>query len=296
MQPFDWDDIRYFLAVVEARTLAAASAALSVNQSTVSRRIAALEKALGTPLFDRAPNSSWVLSMAGEQILEAAEQMQDNARQLTLDAMKNASELTGTIKVTCGDAGMQAMLVQTIAGFAQVYPGIELSILVSNETLDLATREADVAIRVTVQPPPNVVGKRICDLGMGVYASPPLAERWRMGDRSLAVIVSTGGFLRRDWVSDFMPDCTAIHSCNTLPGKVEAALQGLGATAMPIVIGEMTAGLERLVVYEDTPRPGLWVLTHVDLRSTARVRAFRDYLVEKLSARADWISGANIAA
>ena len=292
LQLFNWDDVRFFLAVAEARSLAQAAEHLDVNQSTVSRRIAALEKSLGTALFDRAPNSSWVLSMAGEQILGAAEQMRDNAQQITRDVLKNANELSGTVKVTCGEAGMQAMLVQTIAGFSKHYPGVELSIVVSNETLDLATREADVAIRVTANPPPNVVGKRICDLGMGVYASPHLAARWIAGDRALPVVVNMGGTDgRTDWVSRFLPGHTTMHSCNSLPGKVEAALQGLGLVAIPVAIGELTDGLERLFSYQLEPSVGLWVLSHVDLRSTARVRAFRDYLVEKLGAKADWISG-----
>ncbi|MEO1037001.1 MAG: LysR family transcriptional regulator [Pseudomonadota bacterium] len=297
MQGFNWDDIRFFLAIAQSRSLAQAAESLEVNQSTVSRRIAALERSLDTALFDRAPNSSWVLSMAGEQILGAAEQMRDNAQQIGRDVLKNARELSGTIKVTCGDAGMQAMLVQTIAGFSKRYPGIELSIVVSNEPLDLATREADVAIRVTPAPPPNVVGKRICTLGLGVYASPELAERYRAGDRDLPVIVNMAGTDgRSDWISRYLPDHTTTHSCNSLPGKVEAALQGIGATAIPVAIGEETPGLQRLFTYKPDPEPGLWVLSHVDLRSTARVRAFRDYLVEKLSAKADRIAGVNLPA
>lgn len=295
MTSFSWDDIRFFLAIAEARSLAQAAEQLEVNQSTVSRRIAALERSIGATLFDRAPNSSWVLSMAGEQILDSAEHMRDNAQQIARDVLKNANELSGMVKVTCGEAGMQAMLVQTIAGFSKHYPGVELSIVVSNETLDLATREADVAIRVTAKPPPNVVGKRICSLGMGVYANPGLAERWRDGDRALPVVINmTGTDGRTDWVSRFVPGRTAMHTCNSLPGKVEAALQGLGLVGIPVAIGELTPGLERLFSYRPIPDVGLWVLSHVDLRSTARVRAFRDYLVEKLAAKSDWISGASL--
>lgn len=190
---------------------------------------------------------------------------------------------------------MQAMMVRTISGFSQHYPGVELSIHVSNDIVDLATREADVAVRVTANPPPNVVGKRICTVGLGVYACPELAERFRSGDRTLPVIVNTDGLDKLpSWVGEYFPATAAIHSCNSLPGKVETALQGVAVTALPVIIGELTDGLERLFTYTQEPVMGLWVLSHVDLRSTARVRVFRDYLVDKLNAKATRISGTNL--
>ncbi len=295
MQGFDWDDVRHFLHVARTRSLTGAAEALGVNQSTVSRRVASLEKNLGATLFERSPGSGWILSLAGEQVVKLAEQMADDAQQIGLAVMRNRTELSGSIKVTCGDAGTHSMIVKTIAEFSRKYPQIELSILISDQTLDLAAREADVAIRVTSQPPPNVVGKRIATLGMAIYAAPELAERMRAGDKTVPVIIGTSeGDGPPDWVLAHCPDAIATHRCNTLPVKIETAQQGIGVALLPVSLGENVRGLERICAYHPDPSPGLWILSHVDLRSTARVRVFRDYLVEKFSAARGMISGSDL--
>lgn len=287
MQDFDWDDVRHFLAVANSGSLSGAADALDVNQSTVSRRIAQFEKRLGTRLFDRSPGAGWSLSLAGEQVLSSAEQMQDTAQQISRDVLKNRTELTGVIKVTCGDGGDQSMIIRTITGFAKQYPQIELSIIVSDQNLDLATREADVAIRVTVNPPSNVVGTRICTLGMGIYGVDSLAEDFAAGRRDLPLVLpSDYGGAEPEWVSQFFTSRAVVHRCNTLPSRIEAATLGLGVVSLPLIVGDRVPGIKRICRYSLAEPMGLWVLSHIDLRSTARVRVFRDYLVEKFGAYA----------
>jgi len=292
MQDFDWDDIRYFLEVVNARSLTKTAEALGVNQSTVSRRISGLEKRLGASLFERSAGSGWILTTAGEEILQSAEHMHDNAQRISREVLKNSSELTGLIKVTTGDAGTQSMIIPTIAGFSRQYPQIELFINISNDTLDLAAREADVAIRVTDAPPPNVVGKRVGTLAMGIYGNEALAARVAGGDRSVPTIVWTGESIDKpDWLKECFPDSRITHRCNTIPVKIEAAAQGMGVTLLPTVLAERVPELKRIADGPKGGGPGLWILSHVDLRSTARVRVFRDYLVEKFSVQAHLIAG-----
>lgn len=290
MQDFDWDDVRHFLAVANSGSLSGAAEALDVNQSTVSRRIAQFEKRLGTRLFERSPGAGWTLSLAGEQVLGSAEQMQDTAQQISRDVLKNRTELTGVIKVTCGDGGDQSMIIRTITGFAKEYPQIELSIIVSDENLDLATREADVAIRITVSPPSNVVGTRICTLGMGIYGIDAFVEDYAAGRRDLPLVLpSDFADTEPEWVSLFFTSRAVIHRCNTLPSRIEAAKIGLGVANLPLIVGDQVKGIKRIRRYDLAEPMGLWVLSHIDLRSTARVRVFRDYLVEKFSAYASQI-------
>lgn len=292
MQHFDWDDIRYFLEVVNAGTLARAAEKLEVNQSTVSRRISGLEKHLGAGLFDRSAGSGWVLSTAGEEILKSAEHMHDDAQRISRKVLKNSTELSGMIKVTTGDAGTHSMIIATIANFSQLYPQIELSINISNDTLDLAAREADVAIRVTDNPPANVVGKRICTLGMAIYGNAELAARVAAGDRSVPTIVWTGEAIDApEWLHESFPESQITHRCNTVAAKIDAAAHGMGVTLLPVVLANKAPGLERICAGPAGVGPGLWILSHIDLRSTARVRVFRDYLVEKFSAQAHLITG-----
>ncbi len=290
MQGFDWDDVRHFLAVARSGSLTAAAESLAVNQSTVSRRIAQFERRLGTPLFDRSRGSGWVLSLAGEQMLASAEQMHDTAQQISREVLKNSTELTGRIRVTCGDAGASAMMIQTITDFAKQYPQIELEVIVSNETLDLATREADVALRATFEPPPNVVGKRICTIGMGLYASRRFLDTVEGAESDWPVVLTNSlGENLPGWVTEQFPTRRATHLINTLAAKIEALQAGLGVGCIPLVLGDRLADLARLSTVELEAPIGFWVLSHVDLRSTARVRVFRDYLVEKFTAKADAI-------
>ncbi len=296
MQDFDWDDIRHFLEVARAGSLAAAAERLGVNQSTVSRRIAALEKKLEAPLFDRSRGSGWILASAGEEIMKSAELMNDSAQRISREVLKNSTELTGHIKVTFGDTGTHGMFVPTIAKFARQYPQIGLSLHISDMPLDLAAREADVAIRVTDNPPANVVGKRVGTVGMAIYGNTETVARLQAGDKSVPLIRWSGDMGQaKDWIQQYFSDHAISHDCNTLPVKIEMVLQGLGVTVLPIVLARRAEGLVPVPGCQPFAGPGLWILSHVDLRTTARVRLFRDYLFDMFSAKASAIAGLDTA-
>ncbi len=292
MQMFDWDDVRHFLEVVRSGSTTKAADRLGVNQSTVSRRISALESQLGTGLFDRSAGSGWVITPAGERMVEAAEQMSAQADSIQRQILSDTTDVRGLIRFTIGDCCMQELVMPSIKQFVEEYPGVRLEMIASNENLNLAAREADVAIRLTEEPPANVVGKRITRLGYQVYGIPRWIEAIAEGEEDVPCITWIGdGKTLPPWIKRNFPNTSRVHRVNTASLALSSAKQGLGIVQLPCVMADPVQGLERVPVDFVEEGWGLWVLSHVDLRTTPRVRIFRDYIVKALNERRDGLEG-----
>ena len=191
MHGFDWDDIRVFLAIVEHGSLNQAADYLGINQSTVSRRISALEERLGVGLFERKRGSRWAVTPAGEQMRASAELMNDYANAIARDVLSNSTEVRGHVTVTFGEVGTRHVAAPALAELASQYPELSLTLLVDNNPLNLAAREADVAIRISDTVPEDVVAGTFktpdgVSLRFARWAPPPgRGHRRGIGSRAL---------------------------------------------------------------------------------------------------------------
>jgi DNA-binding transcriptional LysR family regulator len=176
MQPIDWDNVRYFLQVVRAGSVRQASQQLGVNQTTVSRRVSALEDQLGNKLFDRSVNG-WLITATGERLIETAEHMAEEAHTIERFALAESQELRGRLRLTVGDICTQQLVMPAVKSFINKYPEVDLEILATRNDLDLTAREADIALRATDNPPENHVGKRIATLAFAVYGNKKLLNK-----------------------------------------------------------------------------------------------------------------------
>lgn len=293
MHAMNWDDLRYFLAVVRWGSASRAAEQLAVNQTTVSRRIAALETHLRKRLFERSGNH-WVITPVGERLVAAAEMMAEGAQSIERQVVADSQELSGKLRVTVADLCSQCLVMPVIKQFCQRYPDVELELIATRDLLDLAAREADVALRSTDTPPPNVVGTRIGRLGYAIYAHPKylpqLTENLTTGDIPCITWVGDGSS-RPPWIERNFPHTRRIYRTTELGLMLEMTRQGLGLAQMPSILVEPDANLRRIPVRYVEPGWDLWVLSHVDLRTTARVRIFRDFLVAALQARKAEIEG-----
>lgn len=163
----DWDDLRYFHAVAEAGSLSAAARSLSVNHSTVYRRIAAFEAREGVALFDRI-DGRYVLTAAGEEMRASSGRIAEEVDTLSRRLSGRDLRLTGTLRVTTTDSLAAEFLGPHIAGFVHTYPGIELELVIDTQHLSLSRRQADVAIRPTSVPPETLIGRRVAELAFAV--------------------------------------------------------------------------------------------------------------------------------
>jgi DNA-binding transcriptional LysR family regulator len=290
MQIFDWDDIRYFLEVVRCGSATQVAGKLGVNQSTASRRLSQLEDQLGARLFERSTSLGWVLNAAGERMLEAAQDMAERADSIQRQVLKNSTEVTGLIRLTIGDSSLVNTITPAAQRFCEAHPGVELEFIVSNESLDLAAREADLAIRLTDEPPQNLVGKRIAKIKYQVYGTKDMLEAFEAGDRNMPCITWIGDRrTKAPWVQKSFPT-SRIYRVNSPVLALTMARSGMGLLQISCMMGDPAAELHRIPCYAEEGW-SLWALSHVDLRTTARVRLLRDVLVDTLEDQRDLLEG-----
>ena len=294
----DWEDLRFVLAVADAASLAGAARALGVNHTTVLRRVNAFEERLGLRLFDRLP-SGYALTAGGEEMLAAARAMAETVTALERRLFGQDLRLEGALRVTTTDTLMASVVPPVLARFREAHPGITLEVATQNTMANLTKREADVAIRPVVDPPETLVGRRVAGVAFAVYAAPALAATidrpaavpalaglpWVAPDDSLA-----GSGVAR-WMRAALPHVTVAMRADSLVSLAEAAEAGIGATALPCYLADGRPGLARMTPPIPELGAALWVLTHEDLRRTARVSAFTEFAFGALAARRARLEG-----
>lgn len=286
----NWDDLRLFLAVARSGSISSGARQLGLQHSTVSRRMRKLEQDLGVRLFDKVP-SGYALTTEGGGLVQAAGRMEREV--LLVDGALSGKDLkpSGALRVTAIDNMATTVLMPMFGGFARAYPDVTLHIMVSNSDVSLAQREADVAIRLTNTPPDTLIGKRVVTVSSAIYGSREYVNHLRERDGEpdwLGVECCT---FHKSWTKQECGD-RPHHFCVDDTLLTLAALrEGMGISILPCFMGDSDPELLR---YAD-PRPewdlGLWILLHHDLKRTARVLAFRDYMSEAIKAQADLFAG-----
>ncbi len=291
----DWDDLRFFLAVARTGSLSAASRALGVNHSTVFRRIQAFEERLGVRLFERLP-SGYARTVAGDEMLDTASRVEAEVDALDRRISGHDLRLTGPVVVTTTDTMAYRFLGPHLAAFRAAYPGIGLELTLDTQFLNLSRRQADVAIRPTRTPPENLVGRRLSAIAFAVYGSRDYlalhgetedlsAHAWLAFDDSLAHLAAAR------WLRDTVPDAAIALRGNNLFALFGAAAAGMGVAALPCFLADPEPALQRLRRPDPALASELWLLTHEDLRHTARIRAFLDFMATALAAERDLLEG-----
>ena len=296
MHGLDWDHVRHFLEVVRSGSVSQAALRLGVNQTTVSRRVSALEALLGKQLFERSAGG-WVVTPLGERLVAPAEQMAEEVNAIARQVVADSQELSGQLRITLAEICTRQLAMPAIKAFAQEYPNVDIEIVATTKELDLAARDADVALRSTDEPPPNLVGKRIAQLAYAIYGTEEYLNCVQAdpNDEDLPCITWIGdGRTRPPWIEKSFPKSRRIYRTSSLEVMFQMAQEGLGIAQMPCALCDPDPGLRRLPARFVEAGWGLWVLSHVDLRTTARVRIFRDYLVAALEKQIARIEGRSI--
>jgi len=293
MQHMDWDDLRFFLAVVREGSIRAAAKSLAVNQSTVSRRIDAFEKKIDARLFDRLP-SGYVMTITAEEMRSSAERMENEVAALNRHVIGRDSELRGNLRVTLPEIIATHFLMPKLVTFSECYPGIQLEVVASSDTVNLSKREADVAIRLTNTPPEQAVGRKVVTVMKAVYASKDyLAKHNLDGNRSTLRWIGWDDSVKcPNWNrgSDYS-ELPTHHQTNNMTIQFEATKAGLGLSMLPCFVADPEPSLTRLPPGDRIADMDIWVLTHRDLRNTARVRAFMGFMVEAIEKERDLFEG-----
>jgi len=295
----NWDDIRLFLAVARAGTVSGAAEVLGVNQSTVSRRINTYEKSLDVRLFERL-NTGYVLTPEGEVLLQHAERMEEESAAIERSIMGKNVALSGPIRVTAPLILVKYILMPAFVEFSKTHPDIELTIDVSNNLYNLTQREADVAIRVTRDlPPDNLIGRELGKAELGVYGEKKylkkyLQQKIKQQHTPLHYIGEDNLFVRPHWLNeDSLPIKLAMRTNDVLV-TLDAVKAGLGVGRLATFIGDVEHSLEKMNNVPHLPLVPVWMLSHPDMRQVSRINMFTQFISEKIKRHLSAMLGVNV--
>ena len=288
----DWNDLRYFLAVARGGSTLAAGRDLRVSQTTVARRIGALEQSLGFPLFDRR-QAGYSLTGEGQALLERAQAVEASAEAFAEAAGAHSRDTSGTVRITSEEIYAQGLVAPFLRELHGLHPEILIEIDSSPAIRDLGDGEADIALRSSSKSQPaGLVGRQIAVDDWTLYCSREYAAingaPTSVEDlRSHPIVGGGGGNLWRHyqlWLQQMgLEDQVAVHHA-TSTGLLSAVRSGFGIAVLPCVVADRDPDLIRCI----PPRAGhgrvLWLLTHERVRHTPRVRLVIDFLFERLKA------------
>jgi DNA-binding transcriptional LysR family regulator len=289
-----WDDFRYVKAIADTRSLGGAAQELSVNHSTVFRRLAQIESQLGSRLFERS-RGGYALTPCGEEMVRLAERMGEDIVAFERQVTGHDLRPSGELRVTTNDAALIYLMTDIFADFRRAYPEISLDVVVANQALNLSKRDADVAIRATERPPETLIGRRVASIAWAVYAASAKAPTHfdLQSDGPDAEWIGFGDNLANLKAAKWLKEHggRVVYRLNTVLGLAEATAAGMGLGVMPCFMGGSNEGLTRLTPPLADVVEGLWLLTHADLRATARVRAFMDFAGSEIAKRRKQLEG-----
>lgn len=291
MSRFDWDDLRFFLAVARVGRLTVAARRLGADHATVSRRITALEDALKAKLFERRPQG-YALTEHGERLLAKAEAIETQALAVSSEIGGADLALSGTVRIGAPDGFGTLFLAPRTANLTQQFPDLELQIVAMPRLLSLSKREADIAISLAPPKEGKIVARRLTDYKLGVYATQdyldrckPIREPDDLQQHPVIGYIDDLIFTPElDYLDEVSKGLRAKLQSSSIVAQMQAALAGAGVCVLPYFVAETDPRLiqilpERLVIVRS-----FWLIVHADLKDIARIRATMDFLVREVKA------------
>ncbi len=273
----DWDDLKIFLAIARAGSVRGAANELDINQSTVSRRIAAFEHFIGTALFEKLP-TGFEITPAGKEILTNVGRIEKEVFSIDRHLFKRQPDLSGTLKVALPAPLATNLLMPDITLFCKNNPNIDLELAVSNRNTNLSKREADIALRVLKPddlPPPYLVGIKLVSYASSVYCAKSQLNKdltWIKSDDTDSHL----SWLKQEGYTNIKFNYTVDH----LTSLVEAVKAGLGKALLPCCFADIDDSLIRVPPGSIRTEKDIWLLIHPDFKDTPRVRVFLEFIKE----------------
>jgi len=287
----DWDDMRFFLAVARSGSTAGAGRALGVDATTVARRIASLEAAVGAQLFDRR-REGYVLRADAQALLHAAEAVETQA-QIFNDRATALARGVDRLRVTTNEPLANAIVAPAILAFQAEHPDVRIELAIGPNQLDLDRGEADIALRAAPEPGPgDLAARKLGDAHWAVYCSRAYADRHAppagLADLGAHTILATGeaSSLR---LTELAPNARAERR-DTMNDLVIAVRAGQGVASLPCIIGDPHPDFVRCFA-QDEPVTPIWLICHQRLRHTPPVRRLLDLIAAQTVAARDVLRG-----
>ena len=285
---FDWNDLRYLLAIARAGTLAGAARELGVEHTTVGRRLTALETALGARLFVRSQDG-FTPTQAGQAILPIAAEVAARAETIARQVSGEDARIEGTVRLTTSEA-LSGYFVRQLGVLRQRHPNLVVEILSGNRAFDLLRGEADLAVRVRPDTEPGLIARKVGQAGWSLYAAPAYLQRRGTPtgpdaleghdvigyDKSLQAVPGA------EWLKEHAGGSNVVLRANSIVSAVNATLVGMGLGVLPCFLADGEPALQRLTPTVLGARD-VFLVVHPDFTKVARVRAVMDFVIEVLA-------------
>lgn len=296
MSPVNWDDLRVFQALAELGSLGKAAKELGIDHSTVSRRLASLEEALGTQLALRNP-SGLELTPAGEAVAAASSGMQEIVETLVRRVGGEDERAEGVVRISTVP-GLASLVLQGLAPLREAYPQIRVEVIPRVAALDLVRREADIAIRMFRERSGSLITRKIGEMGWSLYASQDYLERRDVAIESASLeghdVIgydqALSGLPGAVWLNERLGDRTPIMVCGDPTSVKTAILAGLGVSVLPCELALGERQLRRLTP-DVLATSEVFLVIPPDHKNTVRVRVTMDHLIELFKNQADVLAG-----
>ena len=276
---FDWNELKFFLAVARGGGLSGAAATLGTSASTVSRHIGALERRIGRILFLRQ-QSGYALTDDGSELFAHVEQVEQAMAVAEYTARRPVrQEVSGVVRLATTEMLAQYLVAPRLPALRAHHPGLRVELDIALGAVNLSRREADLALRMAAPDDGagDYIAKRIGKVDFGLYQAAGAAR-------------DSENYISWDGAWDGLPMATSLRaafggkapvlSCNSLPTQIAAARSGTGAAMLPCFIGDADPGLEHMERRINPVSRDLWLVYHRDLKASLRVQAMAAFLAE----------------
>ncbi|CAO3434857.1 LysR family transcriptional regulator [Azospirillum doebereinerae] len=286
MADFNWNDLRYFLAVARAGTLTTAAQRLRADHTTVSRRVTALEEALRVTLFERRP-SGFTLTAQGERLKQTAESMESAALLAQSVVADGDSSLSGAVRIGAPDGFGSFFLAPRVNGLCDRHPELEVQLVATPRVFSLSKREADIAISLSCPQEGRLYARKLTDYRLGLYATaayldahPPIDSRKDLAGQDFIGYIDDLIFAPElDYIEAIGQIAPRIKS-SSLVAQMKATLAGAGLCMLPAFIAGAEPALVPVLADQVAITRSFWLIVHEDMRSLARIAVAADFIAE----------------
>jgi DNA-binding transcriptional LysR family regulator len=285
----NWDDLRILVVLAREQTLAAASRRLGVDQTTVARRLRALEESLGAVCFERS-DGKWRLTDFGRRAVERAQRIEEDVAGILRSAESESQVVSGVVRLTSAPAIHSEYLVHRLPELYARHPDLVIDLVDSDANLDITRHEADVAIRASRPETGDFVIRKLAVIGYAVYESTRAgittgASDWVAYGEDLAHVPEMR------WLESHLDGGRVRLRDSGIPTLLGAIAGGIGRGILPCFVGDAHAELRRAMPGDVVLARDLWLLLHREARESARVAVVAEWLVERFATDAHVFAG-----
>jgi DNA-binding transcriptional LysR family regulator len=281
----DWDDLKFALAVSRSGSLIGAARALGVDHATVARRIDRLEQAVNAKLFDRR-KTGYVPTPAGERLLHTAESVESAILAGEAEIADGNAAVTGSVRIGAPDGFGSCFLAPRLGALCNAHPGLDIELVATARLFSLSKREADIAISLAMPDRGRIVGRKLTDYHLGLYAATAyLDQRGRPSS-----VADLAGHRLIGYIDELLyaPELDYLHlicraaapqfrSANLI-AQLQATLAGVGIAVLPAFLVQGMPCMEPVLATEVSLKRTFYLLIHADNQSLARIRATTQFI------------------